>query len=192
MMPQVAGTDPTERSLRHDLNNLLSVVISYADFAARDLGDHPAAAAVEKIRLAAHEAADLLHSERVPEQLAQTASTPSDGRRVLLVDDDPDVREVAMLILEGHGYEVVHVSTPESALALRLDHVAVLVTDVVLPQMSGFDLARRVREQRDELRVVFMSGHDESPEQLPWGSVYLRKPFTRDRLLAAVAAAEGR
>jgi len=98
---------------------------------------------------------------RVPEAVHEHGA----GRRIALVDDEPRLRESLAQVLRDAGYDV---RTAENATAL-LDSMAswdaapeLLLADVVLPDMSGPELARRLRERSPALRVLFMSGYAES------------------------------
>jgi PAS domain S-box-containing protein len=109
-----------------------------------------------------------------------------DGKTILLVEDDDIVRALAARILSEGGYRVLEVSDPVQALALAERHdgpIHLLLTDMVMPQLSGSELARRLREQRPETDVLYMSGHPESGRE---GRTLLHKPFTPDDLRAAV------
>jgi CheY-like chemotaxis protein len=79
---------------------------------------------------------------------------------VLVVDDEPDVLKVAAEILQDGGYRVIEAAGPAEALeALRQEPgVELLFTDVVMPGMNGFELARRAKALRPGLRVLFTSG----------------------------------
>jgi signal transduction histidine kinase len=80
--------------------------------------------------------------------------------RLLVVDDDDDVRQVAAAMVEEIGYEVVSVDSGQAALkALEGQHFALLLTDVVMPGMSGVELARRVRQLHPKLPILFASGY---------------------------------
>jgi PAS domain S-box-containing protein len=138
----------------------------------------------------------------------QAAETPAaDARRgevadlavgtgtVLVVEDQPDVRALTVAALKRHGYQVVEADGPAPALLLSdevLMSVDVVLTDIVMPFMSGTALATRLRERRPGLRVLLMSGFggndiDEGESDRP----VLRKPFTTPALLAAVRRALG-
>jgi signal transduction histidine kinase len=122
-------------------------------------------------------------------------------RTILLVEDQDVVRSVTRRLLEAAGYRVIEAQGGEEALALqdRLSEVDLLLTDVVMPVLSGVDIAERLAERRPDLSVLFMSGftrdevlHD-SRTDLP--AHFLQKPFTKDQLIGrvrdALAAAGG-
>jgi PAS domain S-box-containing protein len=108
------------------------------------------------------------------------------GRTILLVEDDDIVRTLAARILSEAGNRVLEVADPVQALSMAERHdgpIHLLLTDMVMPQLSGSELARRVRERRPETAVLFMSGHPESGRE---GPRLLHKPFTPEDLRAAV------
>jgi PAS domain S-box-containing protein len=123
---------------------------------------------------------------------AVTAASPAHGsERVLLVEDEEPVRELVRRVLEGVGYEVLAAGLPSEAERLleEAGDVDLLLTDVVMPEMSGYDLAVRLRERRPDLRTLFMSGyaHNVSSEALVQGEL-LKKPFAPEQLTRAVRA----
>jgi CheY-like chemotaxis protein len=108
---------------------------------------------------------------------------------VLVVEDEETVRVLAENVLRTFGYEVVTAREGEEALQICGDHpgpIHVLLTDVVMPGMSGRDLALKAREIRPSIQTVFMSGYPENAivrnGALKGDSVYLQKPFTPDGL----------
>jgi CheY-like chemotaxis protein len=112
---------------------------------------------------------------------------------VLLVEDEAQVRYLASQVLRQHGYRVLEASSGPEALALSRDHPApihLLLTDVVMPEMSGPQLAQRLVLDRPGLEVLFMSGYpkDALPELA--GSAradpLLTKPFAPAALVEAV------
>ena len=114
------------------------------------------------------------------------------GASVLLVEDQDPVRRQACRILEAHGYTVHHAASADEALA-KWEPVDVLVTDVVMPGMSGQRLAELARERTPDVRVVYMSGHTDDV-LLRAGArrgdiAFVQKPFTRDSLLRAIEEA---
>ncbi len=118
---------------------------------------------------------------------------PANGRgeTVLVVEDDPFVRSVATRILAEGGYLVLQADGPEDAIEVAAGRdVDMLLTDVVMPGMSGNELAAALRHARPELRVLFMSGytddvvvrHGVRERRI----AFLEKPFTRATLLQSV------
>jgi DNA-binding response OmpR family regulator len=112
---------------------------------------------------------------------------------ILLVEDEPMVRDFAVLTLRSSGYDVVHAPDARAALvkademAMRLD---LLVTDVVMPAMSGKELAEKLRGKRPNLRVLFMSGYTANVivhhGVLDEGVQFLPKPFSPAELARKV------
>jgi len=108
---------------------------------------------------------------------------------ILLTEDAPALRAAARQILERYGYTVLEV--PSSKEALTLAHscpgpIHLLLTDVVMPGMSGRELAERFTAQRPEVKVLFMSGYTDDAVVrhgvLRPGTAYLQKPFTPETL----------
>ncbi|MDP2307516.1 MAG: ATP-binding protein [Pseudomonadota bacterium] len=119
--------------------------------------------------------------------------TPGRGERVLVVEDELTLLDLTTQVLAENGY--VPLAAPGAEPALELvrqmrNRVHLLLTDVVMPGMSGTDLAARVREIHPETRVLFMSGHpdDRLSKHASPGQTHqlLRKPFSSVELLAAI------
>ncbi len=111
-------------------------------------------------------------------------------RRVLLVEDEDGVRQVAGRILEEGGYVPIPVTDATAALArMAQDDIDLLLTDVVMPGMSGIELVRRTAIDRPGLPTVMMSGYSEQLGRVESGAEILRKPFTRETLLDALERA---
>ena len=115
---------------------------------------------------------------------------------VLVVDDQPDVRHFAATVLRTGGYQVLEAASAEQALAVAAEHrgvIDVALTDIVMPGMSGRDLAPLLRARRPSLRIIFMSGHTEDPRvkrsAREHPASFLAKPFRPGDLLAAVRKA---
>jgi FixJ family two-component response regulator len=110
----------------------------------------------------------------------------------MVVEDQDPVRRQACRILEDNSYSVRQAASADEALE-RWEPVDVLVTDVVMPGMSGQQLAEHARERAPDLRVVFMSGHTDDVlvhDGARQGDIaFVQKPFTRDSLLRAVEEA---
>ena len=116
---------------------------------------------------------------------------PEGTEGVLLVEDDAALRGLLGEVLTTAGYRVFDAATPEEALLIA-EHAPVdlLLTDVVMPGMSGPDLARQLSERRRGLSVLYMSGH--AQEALGGrgiaepGSRMLQKPFMAELLLSKI------
>jgi len=112
---------------------------------------------------------------------------------ILLVEDDERVRVVASRVLRAHGYQVLDARDPKEARTLFERHqgqIALLMTDIVMPETLGTALAAELMQRRPELRVLFTSGYAAGgvmrSGQLPAGASFLEKPFTADGLRAKV------
>jgi two-component system cell cycle sensor histidine kinase/response regulator CckA len=111
---------------------------------------------------------------------------------ILLVEDNDGVRRVASHILRAGGYTVIEAASPSGALKLACERDApldLLLTDVVMPEMSGPVLAAQLQAGQPGLPVVFASGFTDRAAALPAGTHFVSKPFDGPELLAAVAAA---
>ena len=120
-------------------------------------------------------------------------SVPSDDSRrgsetILLVDDETHVRELVAQLLQASGYTVLAAADPAAALELSDRHpgpIDLLLTDVMMPEMSGQELCQRLMNLRPRTRVLYMSGYaDEALGHgvLQPGTFLLQKPFKVDAL----------
>jgi two-component system, cell cycle sensor histidine kinase and response regulator CckA len=122
----------------------------------------------------------------VSEKTIQTLeSLPVGTETILLVDDEPMVRDIATQTLEAQGYRVIAASNGAEALHLQSQwegEIDLLLTDVVMPLMSGKELAQRLTELRPKTRVLYMSGYTQNVVVqegiLKPGVLLLTKPFT--------------
>jgi len=117
---------------------------------------------------------------------------------VLLVEDEEQVRELARRVLERAGYTVLTARDAEAATAIadrHAGHIHLLVTDMLLPRLSGRELAARLSIHRPAIKVVYISGTNEGSvarlRMLEPGTEFLEKPFSLDRLLRTVRQALG-
>lgn len=117
--------------------------------------------------------------------------------RILVVDDEQLVRDLTVQVLERAGYDVVAVDSPERALELvDRESLDLVVSDVVMPRLSGVDLLDEIKERRPELPVILMTGGSPEPErttralQLGANGIVF-KPFSHAELRGAVEAALG-
>ncbi|MGD9876155.1 response regulator [Desulfococcus sp.] len=111
------------------------------------------------------------------------------GETILLVEDEPAILKVGAMMLEGLGYRVLTADTPTSAMRLADAHVGkihLLVTDVVMPEMNGRDLANQLKARCPEIRTLFMSGYTANVIAhrgvLDVGVYFIQKPFSRKDL----------
>jgi two-component system cell cycle sensor histidine kinase/response regulator CckA len=136
----------------------------------------------------------------------QAAATPAEnGRRpattqrgsetVLVCEDDATVRALTCRTLESRGYTVLEADTPPRAIALVRAHrgpLQLLVTDVVMPELNGCELAQALLELRPELRVLYISGYTASIVAhhgvAQVATSFLEKPFTAEQLAQRVRA----
>ena len=111
------------------------------------------------------------------------------GETILLVEDEPQVRDVVQRILAEAGYNVVVAASPGDAL-LRCeqnrDAIHLVLSDVVMPLMCGPELCQRLTALRPETRILLMSGHATDDATQPNAMPLLRKPVTQRPLLEAV------
>ena len=110
-----------------------------------------------------------------------------DGTIILLVEDDEGVRDSTKGLLERLGYTVLDAASPTAALDIlrvRGADIDLVLTDIVLPEMSGLRLAEQVRAERPSVRIVYMSAFPDAADRdgLDAGVNYLSKPFTVDAL----------
>jgi CheY-like chemotaxis protein len=116
---------------------------------------------------------------------------------VLLAGDADLVRQHVRQILKANGYQVLEAADGREALALgeSTPEIDVLVTDLMMPSLSGVDLARQLRQRRPGLPVVFVSGYAEDglvARGLEHGALLVKKPFTPRELLLALRRALSR
>ena len=104
---------------------------------------------------------------------------------ILLCEDEMAIRKLLHSMLSKLGYRVLEAEAPHQALQIARqsgDPIHLLLTDVVMPQLSGFDLANSVRELRPDIKLLFMSGYTDNRVSGSWtlhsGTPFLQKPFT--------------
>ncbi|MGC2530988.1 MAG: response regulator, partial [Candidatus Acidiferrum sp.] len=127
---------------------------------------------------------------------AALAEAPRGTETILLAEDEQDVREVAREFLESGGYTVIEAFNGAEALRLATEHKAaidLLVTDMVMPGMTGRELARRLQHQHSGVGVIYMSGYTEQTAaetaKADADMRLLTKPFSRGSILRAVREA---
>jgi CheY-like chemotaxis protein len=120
-------------------------------------------------------------------------TAPKGSETVLLVEDDQAVRELAREVLEESGYQVFAARDGEEAIAICANGRAIdlLITDIVMPGMSGRAVAAAVRDLRPGTRVICMSGYTEHADLglLEGAMTFMQKPFSADTMIRAVRKA---
>ena len=114
---------------------------------------------------------------------------------VLLVDDVPPLRRLVRTFLERHGYTVLEARTSAEAAGIAHTHrgaIHLLLTDIMMPQVGGYELSNYLRFHRAEMKVLYMSGYGQvvpGHGEVKRDSQVLAKPFGKDALLLAVRQA---
>ena len=118
--------------------------------------------------------------------MAGPSPSPEDYcvERILLVDDNGVVRGIAREIIADAGYEVTDVASAAEALAWARQHESfdILITDLVMPDVDGLDLAAAMKGINRSVRVLYTSGYVD----MSWTGSFLAKPYTRAELVKAI------
>jgi PAS domain S-box-containing protein len=208
------GLEPYARRverLAHDFNNALTGLLGFCELLAPSLQGEQGSQHLEEIRAAAERVAGLTAELRAlgAEGVAAPGSAGDAGapavptvrgapplhpaeRVVLLAEDEGIVRRLMVQTLRREGWEVL--DAPSGAEALRLARerglsLDLLVTDIMMPGMSGRELAERLRRTQPDLPVLFVTGFssEDDPRRLPGSGVaLLQKPFLPESLVARV------
>lgn len=131
------------------------------------------------------------------EELKPAVQPPrGQGETVLLVEDEIALLELGMEMLEGLGYKVLTANTPQQALSLAQEYTGelhLLMTDVVMPEMNGRDLAEQIRAMHPQIKTLFVSGYTANVivhhGVLEKGTHFLQKPFSLRNLAVKVREA---
>jgi two-component system, OmpR family, response regulator len=113
--------------------------------------------------------------------------------RVLVVDDEPSIRELVQVALKFHGCAVATAATGNDALRLAdSERPDLIVLDVMLPDIDGFEVVRRLRARDNEVPVIFLTARDTTSDTVTGlalgGDDYITKPFSVEALVARVRA----
>ena len=116
--------------------------------------------------------------------------------KILVVDDEQDLREILRFNLQGEGFEVSTAGSAEEALALMEtkngEDFALVLLDVMMECMSGYDMAQHLRKQGDNTPIIFLTARDGHDDQLTGfahgADDYITKPFAFDTVLARIKA----
>lgn len=121
--------------------------------------------------------------------MTSESSGETNGKTVLVVDDEPLVGFLVESILVDEGFEVLYASNGDAELQVLQTHedIAAIVTDIDMPGMSGFELAAAVRKARPNLGIIFMSGDVvPTPAEMQGRTAFLAKPCTPTQIVALV------
>lgn len=113
--------------------------------------------------------------------------------RLLIVDDEPNLRKMMKLMIRSCGLEVLEAANGAEALRTQAD-IDVLITDIVMDEMDGWAVARSLAKRNPELAVLFVSGFPadfETASREFARCSFLRKPFSKSELMAAIASLSG-
>ena len=120
-----------------------------------------------------------------PAPSALTIAGASGNETILVCEDEAGIRKLVEAMLVKQGYRVIEAESPERALQLARElpeTIHLLLTDVVMPQLSGLDLAQAIAELRPQIKVLYMSGYTDNRVHSSWllhpGTPFLQKPFT--------------
>lgn len=113
-------------------------------------------------------------------------------QEILIVEDDADVRDILTFNIENAGYSVIAVVTAEEGLKQMTPQTALILLDVMLPGMSGFQFARQLRTQQNNTPIIFLTAKTEENDLLTGfstgGDDYIFKPFSINVVLARIKA----
>jgi len=111
---------------------------------------------------------------------------------ILIIEDDADLREILKFSLERAGYHTVEAGSAEKGLDAVTDNTRLILLDVMLPGMSGYDMARTLRENNCRIPIIFLTARSSEEDLLSGfesgGDDYISKPFSTAELLARIKA----
>ena len=115
----------------------------------------------------------------------------ADAHRILVVDDEPNILDVLTMALRFQGFEVETAATGEQALSAAASFKPqLMVLDIMLPDMEGFEVARRLGAQRAQVPIVFLTARDATEDKIRGLSIggddYVTKPFSLEELIARI------
>ncbi len=132
-------------------------------------------------------------SQAAPSNVSDTChmSDLTDAHRVLVVDDEPNIVDVVTMALRFQGFAVESAGTGADALSAVADfRPHLMVLDVMLPDMEGFDVAQRLGAQRARVPIIFLTARDDTADKIRGLSIggddYVTKPFSLEELIARI------
>lgn len=191
------------RKLVHDLNNVITSLLASGHVLRQDISaQDPLHEVAEDIEAAGQRASELTMEMRhvLRGSMGQRSALPMPGvlrgtETILLVEDEPSVKRTIARILTGAGYRVLQAADGTEALTVAEryeERIDLLLTDYLMPGVTGDELAREVRARRPQIRVLLMSGYlgNRSDQAILRGSAtLLPKPFTANSLMSRVREA---
>jgi two-component system cell cycle sensor histidine kinase/response regulator CckA len=131
--------------------------------------------------------------KRIERRVTGVAAESRDRETILLVEDEPDIRDFVSEVLQDRGYTVLEARDGEDALRVVAQYrepLHLVLTDVVMPKLGGRDLVTRLLAQHPHLNVLYMSGYTDDALGargfLEAGAALLPKPFTPQQLVSKV------
>ena len=190
---KITTNDELAEMLVRDISNILTAISAYGTMLFEDLPPGPQRELVSEILRAGEQGGELMQRLRGLSRGETTGPALVRGKEtILLVEDEDDVRGIASRVLRSSGYTVVEARTGEEALAVleRRDPIHLVLTDMVLPGMSGRELVRHLAARRPRVRTLIMSGYPAeagtSSDAQPHEINHMMKPFTVSILEAKV------
>ncbi len=192
--------------IAHDFNNILMSITGYCELLLMklDSGD-PLAEHVNNIQRAAERGVGLsrqLHTfgkkkvfpeETIPAKQPAKRGKTKAHQTIMVVDDNEAVRNAVGMFLELKGFRVLRAENGEKAMGLVLKEsrpIDLLITDLVMPKMSGRELAERISAIRADLKILYMSGYTDEPSvregNLGPNSLFVQKPTSMEALFRKV------
>ncbi len=124
-------------------------------------------------------------------QIEKTELLTNNGELILIVDDEDSIRDITKIILEESGYSVITASDGTEAIAayaMQRSEIALVITDMMMPFMSGTATIRAIQKMNPKAKFIAVSGLKQSGDIMAQDSVvFLHKPYTSEKLLATVA-----
>src|SRR3954469_22204609 len=119
--------------------------------------------------------------------------TAADSHRILVVDDEPNIADVVSMALRFQGFDVETAGTGTDAIAAVTSfRPHLIVLDIMLPDMEGFDVAQRLGAQRARVPIIFLTARDATDDKIRGltlgGDDYVTKPFSLEELVARIRA----
>jgi two-component system cell cycle sensor histidine kinase/response regulator CckA len=113
------------------------------------------------------------------------------GATILVAEDEPPLLELLRRLLDSAGYQVLIASDGKKALKIaeHTGNIDLLLSDVVMPEMSGVELAKAIKRQRPEIRIILTSAYPQGMLVMDSGWHFIPKPFFPQRLLEEVRKA---